>query len=66
MVFSGLESAGSKCTVFLYSCFAPGSNSFFDLFYFEASIQTDGRGIVAGDFPFGIGWKFRKNRLVTI
>jgi len=55
MVFSGLESADLKCTVFLYSCFAPGSNSFFDLCYFEASIQTDGRRIVTADFTVGIG-----------
>jgi hypothetical protein len=42
MVFSGLESANPKSTVVLYSCFAPGSNSFFDFFYVAPSIQTDG------------------------
>src|SRR5476649_1140288 len=42
MVLSGLESADSKYTVFLYSCFDPGSNAFFYFCYFAVSIQTDG------------------------
>jgi hypothetical protein len=42
MVFSGLKSADSKNTVFLYSCFERGSTSFFDRFYLVPSSQVVG------------------------